>query len=37
MQQIGESEKAKKSSKNKFWNFLIWNKLNQTLVHRRVR
>ena|GEM_PF-4510244 len=22
----------KKSSKNKFWNFLIWNKLNQTLV-----
>ncbi len=22
----------KKSSENKFWNFLIWNKLDQTMV-----
>lgn len=34
MQQIENGEKYKKKSpKNKFWNFSIWNKLNQTMVH----
>ena len=34
MQQIENLRKDKKKSPtNKFWNFPIWNKLNQIMVH----
>ncbi len=36
MQQIRKYDRTKKkSSENKFWNFSIWNKLNQTMVRER--